>query len=208
MRRRKAGIDIVNDNVGDPLTGHDRATLGDMVDELRDGKITRRSFVRRSAVFGLTATSVAGVLAEAGTAARRAAPNKTAKLNIGVGQDADTLDPQAFKDIPGYYMLANLYDQLVDLKAKRVGDLLVANPAQPTSMIARRMVLSKDLRTATFHLDPRAKFQDGSPLTADDVRYTFERGVLGTQYTNTLMKMLTLTSTKNILTTKKQTVIL
>src|SRR5262249_18904725 len=158
MKRRKPGIEVVGDNVAEELTGHDRATLGDMVDELRDGRISRRSFVERSAVFGLSAMSVAGVLAETGAAARRAAPTTSAKLNIGVGQDADTVDPQAFKDIPGYYMLANLYDQLVDLKAKHVGDLLVANPAAPTSMIAKRMVISKDLRTATFHLDPRAKF--------------------------------------------------
>src|SRR5919204_6173495 len=101
MKRRKPGIDIVNDNVGEPLTEHDRATLGDLVDELRDGKISRRSFVQRSAVFGLSAMSVGGVLAEAGTAARRVTPRTTKKLNIGVGQDADTVDPQAFKDIPG-----------------------------------------------------------------------------------------------------------
>ena len=70
MKRRKPGIEVVGDNVAEGLTGHDRATLGDMVDELRDGRITRGSFVRRSAVFGLSAMSVAGILAESGTAAR------------------------------------------------------------------------------------------------------------------------------------------
>ena len=29
-------------------------------------------------------------------------------------------------------------------------------------------------KTAIFHLDPRAKFSDGSPLTADDVVFTFK----------------------------------
>jgi peptide/nickel transport system substrate-binding protein len=208
MKTRKPGIGVVGDNVDEPLTAHDRATLGDLVDELRDGKITRRSFVGRTAAFGLGAVSVGAILAEAASGAGRAPVARTAaKLDIGVGQDADTVDPQAFKDIPGYYMLANLYDQLIDLKAHREGGLLVANPAQPVPMIAKKMTISKDLRTATFSLDPRARFEDGSPLTADDVRYTFERGVLGTQYTNTLMKMLTLSKTSNILTPNKQTVV-
>lgn len=211
MKRRKPSIDIINDNVDEPLTRQDRATLADAVDDLREMKITRRSLLNRAAVFGLSLPTISAILAEAtvspaaaGVDMRRAA---TAKLNIGVGQDADTVDPQAFKDIPGYYMLANVYDQLVDLKAKRVGDLLIANPAAPTGMIAKSMTISKDLRTATFKLNPNAKFEDGSPITVDDVVYTMSRGVLGTQYTNTLMKMLTLSSVKNIKTPDKQTVV-
>ena len=212
MKRRKPAIEIVNDNVGEPLTGPHRETLADLVDEYRTNTISRSSFLGRAAVFGLSATSLSGLLAEtagARAAAPRATPKRTAKLNIGVGQDADTVDPQAFKDIPGYYMLANLYDQLVDLKAHETsrGNILIADPSRPVSMIARSMTLSKDLRTVTFKLDPAAKFQDGSPITAADVKYTFSRGILGTQYTNTLMKMLTLTSVKNIRTPNKYTVV-
>lgn len=211
MTGRRSAIDIVNDNVDEPLTAHDRVTLADVVDEYRELKITRGSLLSRAAVFGLSLTSVSAVLAEAkvnpAAAGIDLAAAKTAKLNIGVGQDADTVDPQAFKDIPGYYMLANVYDQLIDLKATRNGDLLIANPAAPTGMIARSMTISKDLRTVTFKLDPAARFQDGSPVTSADVVYTLSRGVLGTQYTNTLMKMLTLSSTKNIRTPDKHTVV-
>ncbi len=212
MKRRKPAIEVVNDNVGEPLTSAHRETLADLVDEYRENTISRRSFLSRAAVFGLSAASLSGLLAETAAArarAPRAQPKRTAKLNIGVGQDADTVDPQAFKDIPGYYMLANLYDQLIDLKAHETkgGSILIADASKPTSMIAQSMVLSKDLRTATFKLDPRARFQDGSPLTAADVKYTFSRGILGTQYTNILMKMLTLTSVKNIKTPDEHTVV-
>jgi peptide/nickel transport system substrate-binding protein len=212
VKRRKQAIEIVNDNVGEPLTEPHRETLADLVDEYRDNTISRSSFLGRAAVFGLSATSLSGLLAEsagARAAAPRATPKRTAKLNIGVGQDADTVDPQAFKDIPGYYMLANLYDQLVDLKAHETsrGNILIADPSRPTSMIARSMTLSKDLRTVTFKLDPAAKFQDGSPITAADVKYTFSRGILGTQYTNILMNMLTLSKVSNIRTPDKHTVI-
>src|SRR6202007_1869566 len=68
---------------------------------------------------------------------RGSAPNtrggeggKTPKLAIGVNADADTVDPQAFKTIPGYYMLANLYDQLIDLKAVTGKQGLVADGTQ------------------------------------------------------------------------------
>lgn len=210
MKRRKPEIEIVNDNVDEPLTGHDRETLADLVEDYRENTIGRGSFLSRAAVFGLSAASLSGLLAETAAArasAPRATPKSTAKLKIGVGQDADTVDPQAFKDIPAYYMMGNLYDQLIDLKAHRVGDILVADAKKPTSMIARTMTVSKNRLRATFKLDPNARFQDGSPLTSADVFYTFRRGIEGTQYTSILMKMLTLLSAKNIKTPDKQTVI-
>jgi peptide/nickel transport system substrate-binding protein len=211
MKKRKLSIDIINDNVDEPLTWHDRATLADAVDDFRELRITRRSLVNRAAVFGLSLPAFSAILAEstANPAAAAADMHRAAqtKLRIGVSADADTVDPQAFKDVPGYYMLANVYDQLIDLKAHRQGDLLIANAAQPVGMIAKSMTISKDLRTVTFKLNPNAKFQDGSPITVEDVVYTMSRGVLGTQYTNTLMKMLTLTSVKNIKTPDKQTVV-
>jgi peptide/nickel transport system substrate-binding protein len=208
--RKKPAIDVVNDNVDADLTSGHRQTLADLVDEYRDNTISRRSFVSRAAVFGLSAASVSGLLAESASARSRtpaASPKTSAKLNIGVGQDADTVDPQAFKDIPGYYMLQNLYDQLIDFKRRVANDIMIANPSKPAPMLARSMAISKDLRTVTFKLDPGARFQNGTPLTSADVKYTFTRGIEGTQYTNTLMKMLTLSKASNIHTPDKHTVI-
>lgn len=39
--------------------------------------------------------------------------------------------------------------------------------------LARRWTISDDKKTFTFHLDPRAKWSDGTPLTAEDVAWTF-----------------------------------
>ncbi|WP_263263766.1 extracellular solute-binding protein [Pseudomonas sp. RIT-PI-S] len=41
-------------------------------------------------------------------------------------------------------------------------------------LIAKAMELSEDGLTLRFYLDPRARFADGSPITAEDVRYTFD----------------------------------
>lgn len=213
MTQGKPSLDIVGDAVGESLTRHDQATLTDLVDDYRSRRITRGSFIRSATVFGLSATSLSGLLAACGgddkqsAATTGAAQRTSAKLNVGIGQDADTVDPQAFKSIPGYYMLANLYDQLIDLEPTREGDILKVGEAKPAPMIATTMEVSDDRLTATFNLDPNAKFEDGSPITADDVKYTFTRGIKGTQYTSILMGMLTLSKPENILTPDEKTVV-
>jgi peptide/nickel transport system substrate-binding protein len=210
--RRKPAIEIVGDNVAEPLTRRDRETLADAVDSFRDGHSTRRGFIRTSAAFGLSLTSLSALVAGCGASPNQTGGggsgggSKTAKLAIGVNADADTVDPQAFKTIPGYYMLANLYDQLIDFEAVAGKAGLVADGSKTAPMIARSMEVSPDRRTFTFALDPKATFSDGSPLTADDVKYTFQRGVEGEQYTRTVMGMLTLSSAKNITVVDPQTI--
>ncbi|HAL91439.1 MAG TPA: ABC transporter substrate-binding protein, partial [Verrucomicrobia bacterium] len=41
-------------------------------------------------------------------------------------------------------------------------------------MLADRCTLGGDLKTFTFHMDPLARWSDGTPVTAEDVRWTFE----------------------------------
>ncbi|BAP45396.1 extracellular solute-binding protein [Pseudomonas sp. StFLB209] len=41
-------------------------------------------------------------------------------------------------------------------------------------LLAQSMELASDRSWLRFNLDPRARFHDGSPVTAEDVRYTFE----------------------------------
>ncbi|MGE7955946.1 extracellular solute-binding protein [Pseudomonas sp. NPDC089530] len=41
-------------------------------------------------------------------------------------------------------------------------------------LVAQGMELAADRSWLRFYLDPRARFDDGSPITAEDVRYTFE----------------------------------
>jgi peptide/nickel transport system substrate-binding protein len=41
-------------------------------------------------------------------------------------------------------------------------------------LIARSVEMPEDRSFITFNLDPRARFSDGHPLTAEDVRFTFE----------------------------------
>jgi len=209
-RTRKPAIEVVGDNVGESLTRRDRETLADVVDSYRDGHTTRRRFIVTSAAFGLSMTSLSALVAGCGASpndnAGSGGDGKTAKLAIGVNADADTVDPQAFKTIPGYYMLANLYDQLIDFEATPGKAGLVADGTKTAPMIARSMDVSDDLRTYRFALDPKATFSDGKPITAEDVKYTFQRGIEGEQYTKTVMGMLTLSSADKITIEDPQTI--
>ncbi len=40
--------------------------------------------------------------------------------------------------------------------------------------IAERWSISDDKKTFTFHLDPKARWSDGRPITAEDVKYTYD----------------------------------
>ena len=62
--------------------------------------------------------------------------------------------------------------------------LMVSSLDEPDSyygLIARQVEYSTDFTWIIFHIDPAARFQDGSRITADDVRFSFntfiEKGV-------------------------------
>ena len=44
---------------------------------------------------------------------------------------------------------------------------------EPEPMLADRCVVGDDRKTFTFHVNPLAKWSDGQPVTAEDVRWTF-----------------------------------
>ena len=46
-------------------------------------------------------------------------------------------------------------------------------PASAYGLVAKSVELADDKKSVTFHLRPEAKFSDGSPVTADDVVFSF-----------------------------------
>ncbi len=73
----------------------------------------------------------------------------------------------------------NYYLDLNTMSAELFGQfyetLLTQHPVtlEMEPMLADRCVLGDDRRTFTFHMDPRAEWSDGRPVTAEDVRWTF-----------------------------------
>lgn len=198
--RRRPASQLVDDTVAESLTYHEHVSLSHAVDEYRAGHATRRGFIASSFALGVSATSLSTLLAACGSPSNEkgATGGGSQKLAVGVNADMDTVDPQAFKTIPAYFTMANVYDQLIDNKRSVVDGNVVADGAVPAPMIADTMEASADRTTFRFALNPKASFADGTPITAEDVVYTFQRGIEGKQYTATIMSMLALSSADNI----------
>lgn len=76
-----------------------------------------------------------------------------------------TIDPAKISDYTDYMAAVNLYDSLVTVDGD--GNLV--------PQLAESWVVSDDARQATFTLRADARFSDGTPVTAADVVYSFER---------------------------------
>jgi oligopeptide transport system substrate-binding protein len=77
------------------------------------------------------------------------------------------LDPAVAQDADSAQYIVEIFSGLVRLDK----DLKV----QPD--LAERWDVSTDGKTYTFHLNPKAAFQDGRPVTANDVKYSWERAL-------------------------------
>jgi len=115
---------------------------------------------RRNVIAGVGVT--AGVLAGHGPAAAQA----RRILVIGSNSDITSFDPHVFIGYMATFVLRNVYDGLVGIEG---------NPPRPVSNLATSWTISPDGREYTFRLDPTAKFHDGASVTAEDVRYSFNR---------------------------------
>lgn len=80
--------------------------------------------------------------------------------------DINSLDPaRGFCDTCQIYF-SNVYETLIGLGKDN---------ATLTPRLATKWESNDDQSQFTFHLDPEAKFSDGSPVEAKDVKWTFER---------------------------------
>ena len=86
---------------------------------------------------------------------------------IATASDAETFLPPFVATAQAQEVSDNLFDKLADIgpTLNTVGDV----GFQPR--LASRWQWSKDSLQVTFHLDPRAKWHDGKPVRASDVRF-------------------------------------
>lgn len=91
--------------------------------------------------------------------------SKTGTLTQSVAGTFDTLNPFTLKGTP-----AQGLDYVYDRLAARVWD----EPFTLYGLIAESMIVPDDRSSITFILDPSAKFQDRTSITADDVKFSFD----------------------------------
>ncbi len=117
--------------------------------------------VTRRTLFAMTPTLALGLAA----CGKGGGSSSADSLVIGIAGDIDSMDPIHAESAATRELLFNVYDGLV--KPDTQSNL---NPA-----IASDYTMSDDGVTYSFTLREGVTFHDGSPVTADDVKYSIER---------------------------------
>jgi len=79
--------------------------------------------------------------------------------------EPQTLNPLTYKDV----YAAIVHDRVFESLIERDPDTLEFG-----GLLAERWEVSADGKVITFYLNPKARFSDGTPVTADDVVFTYE----------------------------------
>jgi len=93
----------------------------------------------------------------------------TQSLYANVG-DIDTLDPALAYDTNSADVLRNVYETLVFYEGEKTDSFL--------PQLAESWDVSVDGLTWTFHIRDNVYFHNGAEMTATDVAYSFQRGIL------------------------------
>lgn len=143
-------------------------------------RISRRSMLR------LTAATAALPLAKTLPASAKG----RGVLVAVMGQTINSLDlHRTGTNRPSYQIAVNCYDRLVSFGSKTTPDGgLSYDYSKIEPDIAESWTVSEDGLTMTFKLRKNAVFQDGSPVTADDVKWSFDRAVSAGGFPTVQMK--------------------
>lgn len=151
--------------------------LRGMIQDVKDGKVSRRSFIHRMVALGLTAPLAAQMLAHSGVALAQAAstykPTKAGgggALKLLWWQGPTLLNPHfavGTKDQEGSRMF---YEPLAawDPDGNLVPILAAEVPSYENGQLAR------DGKSVTWKLKQGVQWHDGKPFTADDVVFNWE----------------------------------
>ena len=99
----------------------------------------------------------------------------------------DTMDPHVKQDVSAAAFNLNIYDNLLRYQG---------NPPQIVPWLAESHTVSDDGKTWTFQLRRGVQFHDGSELTAEAVRFSFERLLTMGKAPSAIFKRMGLTPAK------------
>ena len=113
---------------------------------------------------------VVGAVAVLAGCSGRDAATRGRTIIIGTAQDPKTLFPPLAENTQSRALTALIFEHLAD----RGPSLNTIGDADFVPRLAQRWEWSPDSLRLTFHLDPRARWQDGHAVSAADVRFGFE----------------------------------
>ena len=133
---------------------------------------SRRGFLKLGASGAVIAASQVPFLKYA-----QAAGEET--VVVVMGQTINSLDlHRTGTNRPSYQVAVNCYDRLVSFGTKEMPDgSLSYDYSVIEPELAESWTVSDDGTVYTFKIKPEARFQDGSKVTAHDVKWSFDRAV-------------------------------
>lgn len=100
-------------------------------------------------------------------------------LVVVIGDGINSLDlHRKGTNRPSYQVTVNIYDRLVRFGTKTLPDgSLSYDSTRIEPEIAESWRWSDDKKSITFKISDKARFWDGTPVTAEDVKWSFDRAV-------------------------------
>jgi peptide/nickel transport system substrate-binding protein len=139
-----------------------------VIDEFAAGRLSRREFLRRGSVIGISLPLLGAIVSACGSSPAPSTSTTKGKANatirVGIIVPAAAINPLTVADQGGLDMLAQTGEYLC-----LSDQTLTLRPVLATSWTPNA---AADLWT--FKIRSGVKFHDGSPLTADDVVYTYK----------------------------------
>ena len=123
---------------------------------MSDQTVSRRKFLAMSA-------ATAGVLASP-FAFGNSTSDKRRVLRVGWVSEPDVLNPFTFQSTAANELIMLIYDQLIEYDTH----------LKPVPALAESWSYSDDGKSITYKLRSGVKWHDGTPFSADDVKYTWE----------------------------------
>ncbi|CAA9298480.1 MAG: ABC transporter, substrate-binding protein (cluster 5, nickel/peptides/opines) [uncultured Gemmatimonadaceae bacterium] len=106
---------------------------------------------------------------DAPSAERAAGANAPGGTIVVATAEPDALFPPVMMSLPSKAVTDLVFDRLAEIGS----DLGTVGDAGFRPRLADRWSWSSDSLSIAFHLDPRARWHDGRPVRAEDVRFTF-----------------------------------
>jgi peptide/nickel transport system substrate-binding protein len=146
-----------------------------IIDEFAAGRLSRRDFIRRATVVGISAPVLGSVLAacssssspsssSSSSSSTAAAGAPGAVIRVGIVTPTASINPVTVADQGGLDMLAQTGEYLC-----LSGQTLSLKP-----VLAESWTPDATGKVWTFKIRQGVKFHSGAPLTADDVVYTYK----------------------------------
>jgi peptide/nickel transport system substrate-binding protein len=146
-----------------------------IIDEFAAGRLSRRDFIRRATVVGITAPSLGAILAACGSSSSSSTSSTSsssasasgaagAVIRVGIVTPTASINPVTVADQGGLDMLAQTGEYLC----------LSGQTLNLTPVLATSWTPNSSADVWTFKIRQGVKFHNGASLTADDVVYTYK----------------------------------